>query len=95
VNRTKERAAISWFARGEDGPFFGYDAAKIDCPRCEEAGGWDGENSGLCCPFGCGVRLLSTQEAEDERFRAEEKARAQIRRDERAARRAERARRSR
>lgn len=61
--------------------------AHVDCERCEPLGGWSGIDSGLHCPFGCGVRVFSTNDQENERYRAESAVREQIRRDRRALRR--------
>ena len=84
-------AIISHFtdAEGDRGVAFG--GARVDCPRCEELGGWDGRDTGLGCPYGCGVRVFSTQKEEDARWRAEEHVREQIRRDARTLRKAARA----
>jgi hypothetical protein len=68
-----------------------YDAGRIDCPRCEELGGWDGKDSGLHCPYGCGVRVISVQAEATERYNAESRVREQIRRDVRMLRKAQKA----
>lgn len=68
-----------------------FESARIDCPRCESIGGWDGERSGLYCPYGCGVRLFSVQAEETARYNAEGDVREQIRRDKRMLRKARKA----
>lgn len=80
----EQKASIAWVDRAMDGlPTFGYNNAKVQCPECD---GW----TGVTCPHGCGVRLVSTQAEDDAAFRARmraEEAERRARRDERRARR--------
>lgn len=71
-------------AEGGLGTFF--ENARVDCERCEALGGWTGADSGLHCPYGCGVRVVSTQAQDDKRCLAEERVREDIRRERREAR---------
>lgn len=85
------RAAImGTFVDREGGRSTSFDNAKVDCPRCEEAGGWTGYNTGLNCPFGCGVRVVSTQAEDNERWRREMDAAEAVSRERRVLRRSKR-----
>jgi hypothetical protein len=69
--------------RSAEGPSFGWDNAKIECSKCD---GW----TGLECPRGCGVRLVSTQAEDNAAFRQQMRSEERERRQRREARRAAR-----
>lgn len=85
------RIALSGHSRNDAGDWYAYyDNARVDCERCEEVGGWTGADSGLYCPYGCGVRIISTQAEDSARFRAEAHVRESVRRERLLVRKAER-----
>lgn len=78
-----ERAAIQWSEQHADGPSIGWENAKVKCSECD---GW----TGLSCPHGCGVELISTQAEDDAEWRKRMDEEERERRERRAARRRER-----
>jgi len=77
-------AAIGWIRRGDDGPSFGWDHAKVRCHRCL---GFEGT---VCPAEDCSVQIVSTQAEHDARYREEMRQEEERRQRERAERRARR-----
>lgn len=77
------RAAILRRIHHDDGLSHAIESAKVQCPECD---GW----TGLSCPHGCGVHLVSVQAEEDAALMERMAAEDVERRARRAARKAQR-----